>query len=235
MSNRFLIGFVIFLFIVGFCWYQYLHYNSKLNVMQQQIESSDKMKKETELVYSKLQQTSSEKEAKLLIENKDLKDIIKQQKEKVTTYANIVVEQKKIIFELQNGTIIDTLGERLVKFQGYQKPYTVDGSVHCNSGQWTLGIDRDSFSLEFIITQTKFGTIKKLYVSINDSTLRIKNIKFVVVPEHKAWYQNFKFLAGALYSKAHGPGIISGLGFGKYNAGILLHEQSIGGFLIREF
>ena len=204
--------------------------------LQQHIEESDMLRIEAENAYSKLQLTTSERLAEKEIENGELKDIIQSRDEKIEQYGRIVFQQDSVIFAFQEGIVEeDSTGESVVHFIGYQKPYSIDGRAWCNSGNWSLRIDRDPFTLECIIVKTRLGNVKRLYVSTGDSTLRVQDIQFNVVPEHKSFFRNLSFDLGAMYSKAHGQGIMLGFGYDQYNGGIMGHQGSLGIYFMRGF
>jgi len=213
----------------------YLH-DKEMVQLKQHIEESDVLRMEAETAYSKLQLTVSERLAEKEIENAELRAIINSRDESIEQYKKIVFQQDSIIFALQEGTIEeDSTGETVVHFMGYQEPYTVDGRTWCISGNWTLRIDRDPFTLECVVVRTRLGDIKRLYVSTNDTTLKIQEVQFNVVPEYKSFFKNLSFDLGAMYSKAHGPGIMLGLGYDRYNAGITGHEESLGIYFMKSF
>lgn len=211
-------------------------YNRDVAQLRQHIEESDLLRVEAETAYSKLQLTMSERLTEREIENAELRDIISSRDERIEQYKKIVFQQDSVIFALQEGIIEeDSTGEITVRFAGYQKPYAIDGKTWCTSGKWTLRIDRDPFTLECIVVKTRLGDIKRLYVSTNDTTLKIQEVQFNVVPEHKSFFKNLSFDLGVMYSKAHGPGIMLGLGYDRYNAGVTGHEESLGIYFMKSF
>ena len=218
---------VIIIVICGVALFiqDYFH-GREMGQLQQHIEESDVLRVEAETAYSKLQLTMSERLTEKEIENGELRAIIQSRNESIEQYKKIVLQQDSIIFTLREGIVEeDSTGETIVHFMGYQMPYTVDGRTWCTSGKWTLRIDRDPFTLECIVVKTRLGGIKRLYVSTNDSTLKIQDIQFSVVPEHRSFFKNLTFGLGATYSKAHGPGIMLGLGYDRYSAGVTGHEE----------
>ena len=170
------------------------------------------------------------------IENRELKDIIRSRGESIEQYKKIIFQQDSVIFAFREGVVEeDSTGEPVVHFAGYQKPYSIDGRAWCHSGNWILRIDRDPFILECIVVKTRLGDIKRLYVSTNDSTLKVQDVQFNVVPEHRGLLKNLSFGLGAMYSKAHGPGMMVGLGYGRYDAGVTGHQGSLGIYFMRGF
>ncbi len=213
----------------------YLH-DKEVVQLQQYIEESDVLRVEAETAYSKLQLTMSKRLAEKEIVNQELRDLITSRDEEIEQYKKIVFQQDSIIFVLREGIVEeDSAGEIIVHFMGYQKPYSVDGKTWCTSGNWSLRIDRDPFTMECVVVKTRLGDIKKLYVSTDDSTLKIQDVQFNVVPEHKSFFRNLALNLGAMYSKAHGPGIMLGLGYGRYNVGITGHEESLGIYFMRSY
>ena len=231
---------IIFILIAaGFTVREFLH-GAEVRRMKVLIAESDSLQQETETAYSKLQEALEGKLKAKEVENQELLDIIASKDEKIREYQRIVFKQKKIIFEMENnkpGTVEEdtATGNISISFNGYKRPYTVAGKVWYPSGMWNLDIKRDPFSVECVVVQTRFGDIKKLYVSTDDSTLQVTDIKYRTIPEKTGLFGSLKFGGGVSYSKKEGPGLMLGAGAGKYMGGLTAHEGSIGGFLMKNF
>jgi len=211
-------------------------HNREIARLKQYIGEIDVLRIEGKMSYSKLQLTTSERLAKEKVESKELKGIIESRNEKIEQYRKIKLQQDSTIFALQQGVVEeDSIGETIVHIIGYQSPYTIDGTIWCTSGKWSLRIDRDPFALECIVVKTRLGAIRRLYISTGDATLKIQDVQFNVVPERKGFLRNLSFDLGATYSRPHGPGIILGLGHDQYTAGVIGHEHSLGIYFIRSF
>lgn len=228
---------IIFLAMVvlfaGILTYNNYQHKKAEQALREEIQRQNHLIIEDSTLYSKL----AEEKNSIAAENKDLKVLLKVRDEKIQSLTQLTLIQDSIIFALQQGTLIhDTLtnSDSLI-INGYQKPYGIKGYALFPSGKWSLTVARDPFALNIYYTQTKFGNINRVYVDTQDSTLKVSDVKFYKAKEKKSIFKTFRFDIGGGYSKKFGPGIMGGLGLGKYCGGVYLYQDSYGVYFLRSF
>jgi hypothetical protein len=221
---------VIFAGILIYTNYQH---NKAEQALRDEIQRQNHLITEDSTLYSKV----AEEKNSIAAENKDLKALLKSRDEAIKNLTKITLTQDSIIFALQQGTVIhDTLAnsDSLI-IKSYQKPYHLLGYALFPSGKWSLKVDRDPINLVVYYTQTKFGNINRVYIDTQDSTLKVSNVKVYKAKEKKSIFKTFRFDIGAGYSKKFGPGLMGGLGLGKYSGGVYLYQDSYGVYFLRSF
>jgi len=221
---------VLFGGILGYREYQHRKIERALN---SEIQRQSHLLIEDSTLYSKIAQEKRSIEA----DNKNLKALLKSRDEKIKTLTQITLIQDSVIFALQQGTIThDTsTGTDSLIIKSYQKPYHLLGYALFPSGKWSLKVDRDPFNLSVYYTQTKFGNINRVYIDTQDSSLTVSDVKIYKAKEKKSIFKTFRFDVGGGYSKKFGPGIMGGLGLGRYSAGVFLYQDSYGLYVLRSF
>lgn len=145
----------------------------------------------------KLYYSVSEENRRIKLENKELKKIIKDEKEKNIYSGNIIVSLKDSInnFHTQqnvnneNKRIFDIWKDNIHLVGNFEiiKPYTISFDTI------SIGINLDA-----VITETKFGKFKT-YVSAKEKNILIKDIKTQFNPYHN---QNNFYMGGGFNFKS---------------------------------
>jgi len=220
---------VLFAGIIAYTNYQHRKTEQSL---RDEIQRQNRLIVEDSTLYSKL----AEEKNSIAAENKDLKVLLKVRDEKIQSLTKLTLMQDSIIFVLQQGTVIpDTGNTGRIIMNAYRKPYNINGYALYPSGKWGLTIVRDPILLAVYYTQTKFGDINRVYVDTQDSTLKVSDVKFYKAKEKKSIFKTFRFDLGGGYSKKFGPGLMGGLGLGRYCGGVYLYQDSYGIYLLRSF
>jgi len=229
---------ILSLLLIGVSIFAFKQYN-KVKDLKYRITTQDSLFKLDSIRYSQTaQEYQSLEQSKLDLEirNKELSDIINNNKEEIRYYSNLVFKiRDKIITRVDTVrfTVIDSvlqvpLGQDTIHFEGENSLVRVDGETYLypTKGYW-LNLQGKPFDMDVVVTEND-NDIFTGYVDAKNSDLELIKMNIKVLRKPETFWNDVFVISGMNFTTKN---VFANLGFGKGKFGLNL----VGGYDYQDY